>query len=374
MIKRLGLAARNVFIALTSLYGLSVSVCLLLRVVSGESIGLVGLFISFVHVLIVPSLVLLPLFMATRHRWIALLLIVPFILTIVIYAPRLMSRAATAPIDGPRLSILSYNINGRNLEVDHVLTVIQQWNADLVAIQELSPWMAEAFAARLQDLYPYQALHPQEGFAGQGILSRYPITADDYWQINLGHQRVQLEVDGTDITFYNTHPLHPLRGLRYDGESRTEEVMDILKRAAAESGPLLIVGDFNLTEFTEDYARITRQYSDAFSQVGQGLGFTFPNYNNAFGLPFLPPLARIDYVFHNAYFQADEAQVGNDAAGSDHFPLFVGLAQTNDLDPVIGRGRVPYRLNNTTASITPLRTLNQPVKSAVREARISRWI
>lgn len=325
-IKTLGRAAFNVLIALTGAYGLSVSGFLLLRAILGESGGLIGLFTSFLHVLILAAIILLPFILVTLYRWIALLLIAPFILAIVTYAPRFLPREADAPASTPQLKLLTFNIYGGNLRVDEVLNVIQQSNADVVAIQELSTWMAEAFARQLEGLYPYQALHPQEDLSGQGVLSRYPIMNDDYWQINLGHQRVQIDYDGTLITFFNTHPIHPLRGTRYDGDSRTEEVADILNRASVESVPLLLVGDFNLTEFTEDYARITGLYADTFGTVGRGFGFTFPNFRNISGLNFFLPLARIDYIFHSSHFQAVEAHVGTHAAGSDHFPLFSTLA------------------------------------------------
>lgn len=324
--KTLRSAALNLLVALIEVYGLIVSGMLLLRALVGESVGLVGLFTSFLHVLILPSLILLPLIIALRFRWTAMLLVAPVILTFVTYAPYFVPRAANVSAATTQVQLLSFNINGRNRRIDDVLKVIEQSKADMVAIQELSPWMAEAFAMQLQDVYPHQALHPRDDLSGQGILSRYPITQDEYWQINLGHQRVQIDYPGTTITLFNTHPIHPLRGTRYDGDSRAEEVTDILNRAAGESGRLLIIGDFNMTEFTEDYARIVRRYTDTYREVGWGLGFTFPHFGNAFGLVFMPPLARIDYVFHSRDFQAIEAHVGMDAAGSDHFPLFASLA------------------------------------------------
>jgi endonuclease/exonuclease/phosphatase (EEP) superfamily protein YafD len=158
------------------------------------------------------------------------------------------------------------------------------------------------------------------------VLSRYPITADEFWLINLGHQRVELDFGGQALAFYNVHPVHPLRGIRFDGESRAEEVTETLRRATSERIPTLIVGDFNLTDQSADYARITALYGDAYRAVGWGPGFTFPEWRaTRLGIP-LPPLARIDYVFHDVSFTPLEARVWSSSGGSDHRGLLVRLA------------------------------------------------
>ena len=72
----------------------------------------------------------------------------------------------------------------------------------------------------------------------------------------------------------------------------------------------------------------------AYRAAGWGLGFTFPaeipyfgggSYAPAF-FELIPPLVRLDYVFHNETFTTLSAQVGADSGGSDHLPLVVELA------------------------------------------------
>ena len=84
---------------------------------------------------------------------------------------------------------------------------------------------------------------------------------------------------------------------------------------------VLIAGDFNITDQSADYQRITVVYDDSYKQVGYGMGTTFPAH-----IPFLPSLLRIDYVFHSEDFTPLQADVLYSSGGSDHRPLVVELA------------------------------------------------
>lgn len=316
----------SLFIAFSGAYGISISGFLLLRLLLGERVGFIGLLNSFAHLLIIPAVALLPLSLALRRWLLALALALPALNALAAYGPLFLPRATAAPPQPRALSVLSYNVNTGNFNSDLIVTIIRVAAADVVAIQELNPAQAAAFRAQLSDLYPHQALHPRDDFAGQGVLSRYPIRADAFWLINLGHQRVELDFDGQPLAFYNVHPVHPLRGLRFDGAARAEEVTETLRRAAGERIPTLIAGDFNLTDQSADYARITALYGDTYRAAGWGPGFTFPQWRFArLGMP-LPPLARIDYVFHDAHFIPLEARVWPSSGGSDHRPLLARLA------------------------------------------------
>jgi endonuclease/exonuclease/phosphatase (EEP) superfamily protein YafD len=114
----------------------------------------------------------------------------------------------------------------------------------VVALQELSQPMADHLAAALAAEYPYQAAHTRanEPVPGQGVLSRYPIVDDEYWRVHLATQRVTLDVDGQTVVFYNAHPIMPLSRGGFD--RRAEEMTDLLARAADETGPMLLAGDF----------------------------------------------------------------------------------------------------------------------------------
>ncbi|MCA0458409.1 MAG: endonuclease/exonuclease/phosphatase family protein [Chloroflexi bacterium] len=317
----------NVYIALVGAYGLNTTAYLLLRAAIGERWNAIGLFNSYFHLLLLPAVILLPLSLILRRRWLVLELAAPFLFFVSTYGAQFLPRSVNVPADAPQLSVLSFNALGHNYEVDEVIKTIREANPDIVALQELTYWMAEGMETQLKGEYPYQALHPQNEFTGQGILSRYPITSEEYWQINLGHQQAEIDWNGQPLAFFNVHPAHPLRGFHFAGEERTEEITEILRRATVSTNPVLIAGDFNMTNLSDDYHRVTDLFNDSYTEVGWGMGFTFPNFRVMGGRTrFFPPLARIDYIFHDKHFQPTEARVVTNAAGSDHFPNFATFA------------------------------------------------
>ncbi len=103
----------------------------------------------------------------------------------------------------------------------------------------------------------------------------------------------------------------------------------VLTRAERDTGPILIAGDFNMSDQSSDYQRIAKDYKDAYHERGWGLGFTFPDFAYASALPanlplmslLIRPIARLDYVFHNADLQVLSARVIANSGGSDHRPV-----------------------------------------------------
>ena len=95
---------------------------------------------------------------------------------------------------------------------------------------------------------------------------------------------------------------------------------DILTRVDQIEGPLVVLGDFNLTDQQSLYPALTRRLRDAHRDSGWGLGFTFTRFPSI-GLP----MWRIDYVFHSTHLVAVRTTVGN-YGGSDHRPVIADLA------------------------------------------------
>jgi len=65
------------------------------------------------------------------------------------------------------------------------------------------------------------------------------------------------------------------------------------------------------------YGRFAAQLGDAFQQVGRGLGHTWPVLSASGQALHLPPLLRIDYVWHSAALRPIQASTGP-SLGSDH--------------------------------------------------------
>ncbi len=316
------------FRTLVDSYGLSVSGFLVLRVVIGETFIWIAFFNTFAHLLWLPALFLLPMFLLLRQWRTVMLLGLPVVAFIITYGGQFVPRTVTPLENAKTFSLLSYNLLASGAPPEQRLAIIRDMNADIVALQEVSVDVANAIQRDLADLYPHMALHPvaTQGTAGQGILSRYSILEDEFWRydwlyVPLGHQRVVIDMDSTPITLYNLHPTHPGMAAPdtfFDPRQRSREIGELLTRIHNESGAIMLVGDFNMPDLSDDYARITQHFGDAYRAVGWGMGWTFRSR-----LPL--PLLRLDYVFYSPHFQPISAAVG-DNGGSDHAALWVEMA------------------------------------------------
>lgn len=324
--------ALNVFRALLNAYGFSVTAFLLLRLLIGESWHVIAFFNTFAHVLWIPALIALPLALLTRSWVGALLTIAPVLAFIVAFGARFLPQdAPMLPVD---FRVLSYNLLGDGRSYEASIALIKEANADIVVLQEFNVDAEPLVIASLIDLYPYQKLHAQRNSTtqGQAILSKTPILQDEYWQyrdlgVFLGHQRAVITIKGKRLVLYNVHPTHPgMGGNFFDPSVRSIEIARLMAKISQETLPVLLMGDFNMPELSDDYALITQTLQDSYASVGRGMGWTFPHVRgNAFVFPFL----RLDYVFHDASFAPLEAHVWRTSGGSDHFPLFVSFAWHN---------------------------------------------
>jgi endonuclease/exonuclease/phosphatase (EEP) superfamily protein YafD len=228
------------------------------------------------------------------------------------------------PPAGSPLVVYTHNLHVLTDHLDAAEAEIRASGADVVALQELSEPAADALAAALRDLYPYAALYPdRQTTRGAGILSKWPLNGVETWVTSMVQMRATVAWPGGDVAFYNLHPPPPRWFLRpFDASDRTFALDEALHRASAESLPVIMAGDFNLTDQTSDYRAITGAgFQDSFRESGWGLGLTFADFRYlAAPLALAPPFIRIDYVFADESFTPLSATVGA-AAGSDHYAV-----------------------------------------------------
>jgi vancomycin resistance protein VanJ len=299
--------------ALTGAYALSVIGSLLLHHIGDEAAPIVAFTNAILHITTLPALVLWPLCLISRRWGLVLLLTLPAAAWISWFGGRLLPvDVPPPPPSAPQIRVLTYNLFFDNDQLDDALALIVNADADLVLLQEYTHPTFDALDPHLD--YPYQATDPG-GIQGIGLYSRYPIIESMTWEDVLAHQRVELEVAGQPVVVYNVHPPSPFIP---DGfVVRNAVIARIMERVQAESLPVILAGDFNLTDLGQQYDDLTRDLTDAFVAAGRGLGNTY----------FLRgiPMARIDYVFASAAFQPVAAAVQG-RAGSDHAALLATLA------------------------------------------------
>ncbi len=276
-----------------------------------------------------PLLVLLPGAMLRRSRLLVTLAAAPTALFLITYGQLYMPRLPVRVV-GPTFTAMTYNVLYRNEDADQVATAIEAHAPDFFGLRELEPPMAQALERRFGDRYPDHRIEPSCGF-----WSRYPILQYEAFRLGGGEggwaQHVVLDIDGTPVTVLSVHPRSPpLQGFHplglplgvptgFANEGRDADVRGLLARLEQIDGPLVVIGDFNLSDQHALYAELTRHLRDAHRESGWGMGFTFTRFPRL-GLP----TWRIDYVFHSPDLVALSTAVGN-YGGSDHRPVIARL-------------------------------------------------
>jgi vancomycin resistance protein VanJ len=316
-------ALRRVVLALLDGYGLITAVILMPQIVVGEQSHLIGFVDSFAQLYWLPALLLLPLALILRSRRTVLLILPAALAWMITFGDHFIPKPSLDPLpDQTVLTVMTYNMLDNGRDPADVVAQIAEIDPDIVVVQELTPQRVDAFDVAFATVYPYRAFHVHTGFSrGLGVMSKYPITADRFWHYafmpaSLGHQRVQIDVEGQTLTLYNMHPIHPgLVGEFFNPEPRGWEIEAIIKDAQAESAPFMMAGDFNLPELSLDYQRITRAgFVDAYRRRGWGLGHTFTRGG---AVPFL----RLDYMFLGPGVDVSTIRVWPTGGGSDHRPV-----------------------------------------------------
>lgn len=244
------------------------------------------------------------------------------------------SRAASG---SARLRVLTCNVEGAAIRPELLAIAIDDAQADVVALQE--------FARGTPLLWP-PGWHVIERH--QFVLaSRFPIVERESiarpqhrWLLSGVPCTLQLP-QGT-VQLFNMHLESPRAGIEavisrrvgVDLE-RVEELRRVIERRALESrraaeqvaaqaGPKIILGDFNMPADSTIFRNDWSAYTNAFSQVGWGFGFTKVSEKRGWSYG-----ARIDHILVDSHWRVLNAWVGRDV-GSDHFPL---VAELEWLDP-----------------------------------------
>jgi vancomycin resistance protein VanJ len=335
---------RHGLIFLVNIYLVGLAGYLLLRLIFGDQFWWLALLNNFVPFYFLPLFLLLPLVLILRAKRTTAFTLIFSVIGLAWFGPRFLPKIQAAP-EGETLRLVTFNVWGNNPQLSQVETWIRGTNADVILLQEVPDKYRSSGIDELHDLYPHQFI--RGGAWGNMILSRHPIlSADNLDMENDGtetQQRFTIQISNRIIAIYNVHFLMPLGEqprfippidhfaarmvAAYDDTARNKQIRELLKFLANEQYPVVIGGDFNMSDQSMIYREIATHLNDSFSEQGNSLGGSWP-LSVANELPsFLPPLIRIDYIWHSDEFQAVRAEQGP-RLGSDHIPLVADLVLT----------------------------------------------
>jgi len=281
-----------------------------------------------------PLLVAVPLALLLRARWLTLIGVVALVVGLLHFGPLYLPKQ-TPTAQGVVIKVMTFNIWYENNQTDVIEKYIVSINPDLVLIQEITNQYANEGIKALQTAYPYQV---HESFrTGDLILSKFPIVEQGDFALGrdmaFDHQRVVIDVSGQKIAVYNIHLPYPLLGTSrihtrfwylnaasgWNDKPRNQQAAELLDKLDGEQLRYIVGGDFNSSSQSATYDMLAAVMRDSWREAGWGLGATWPNARVA-GLPsFMPPVIKIDYLWHSYGIATLEAHVGPPLT-SDHLP------------------------------------------------------
>lgn len=246
--------------------------------------------------------------------------------------------AQAQPDGSETLTVMSYNVLGRQYNPSPTIDTIRAENADVVLLQELNYELAVSIQQHLSDFYPYQMLDPKSDVHGMGMLSKYPLrpTGIDLPLSWVGKPQVlELNWDGRWVTLVNFHMsptrLDKIDQISEDNHSRQAQAQ-VLVDLSRQTGSMIAGGDANSTPLNDAYRILTTGFSDSWKEVGFGLGHTFPGSDHPEGSRpgiagiYVPKwLARIDYVLYTPDWQAVSVRTARFDGLSDHRGVVAAL-------------------------------------------------
>lgn len=312
-----------------SLYPWSLVVLTAIHLVAPARNGPLALTEVFAPHLFLAVVLLVPLSALATSRALRIGVAVAFSLALARFGPDVLSFPAAAPsADETVVTLLSWNLEAGEAGAADLLDVLRTTDADVVALQELTPEHAAALEADadVRARFPSRALEPEAGVAGIGVLSRWTIVRSVATTEPVSIRAVLDIGGGGELVVINAHPYPPgyrigpivPLPLRYGANTRDAEIRRIREAIDADLAAgqrLVVIGDFNLTDREPAYGDLVGGLWDAHREVGFGPGATWrPGV-----VDFLPfGVLRIDHVFGGP--RTRPLTIGEDCAPrhSDH--------------------------------------------------------
>lgn len=217
--------------------------------------------------------------------------------------------------DRPAASVTlsQWNVMSRNDLVIHWIE--KHPEVDIVVLNEVKPWMKDELKEGLPD-YPYKVV-PQGWSPDTMIFSRLPLTHAIIAPIE-GSPRFLLsaeaEKDGKRFVIMALHTSSPRKPSRYD--RRTKEFAAVAKAVRAQTLPVVVVGDLNITAYSPDFAGFMQESGLALTKMPMALPVTWPSF-----LPVPGIGISIDHVLVSKGIKVFGREASYLVCCSDHTPV-----------------------------------------------------
>jgi len=221
------------------------------------------------------------------------------------------------PDDDRTISLLSSNVLTPNRRSDALLTLVRQYQPDLLLTLESDAWWQNALIS-LEDDYPYRVAIPLANLYGMHLYSRLPLENTEVLyrvQDDIPSIRSQVRLrSGEKIRIYCLHPTPPSPTESETSKPRDAELLLVGKQIRELDETALVFGDLNDVAWSYS-TRLFKKVSELLdARIGRGMFNTFHAHHRFLRWP-------LDHIFQSAEFQIKHMAKLPDI-GSDHFPIY----------------------------------------------------
>jgi vancomycin resistance protein VanJ len=266
-----------------------------------------------------------------RRRW-ARLMALLLLVFMTRYWPLVLPRSpqAYAQAGADSLRVMTFNVNFSNRNAPGIAELIALEQPDIIAFQEMTEDLSAALWPKIEADYPYYLVDDSWDLQ-MAIASRYPLATLPKHPNAIRAQHGLVKTPAGEVALWNIHPNPAITG---GWESQRRLLALVAEDIAGEDRPVIVLGDFNATDQSENYQLIANHLTDAQWAAGQGFSFTFPDLSRAItpeqpwyirALLNMRPLVRIDHIFVSQHFTPRSTRVLPEAYGSDHRPVAAEL-------------------------------------------------
>jgi endonuclease/exonuclease/phosphatase (EEP) superfamily protein YafD len=264
-----------------------------------------------------------------KHHWIlavANLAIVLFHLTLLtpdfIRDRRFAAVATSATMDAPAaqtVRIFFANVRANNTEYTALLKELQDADPDVIVLVEFTPnWHNAYLHSPFFAAYPYGSGMKNMAMGTANVFSRLPVKSETQnWFGGRGLQTFEFLIGSETLHIIGLHAPRPQSTRDDDYEGFWQRTIPMIQ---GETGPLVVIGDFNATQYSAVYGQLTaNRLRSAHQDRGRGYATTWPN-----GQFWLPSLIRIDQALLSPDVECLGIRQG-EGRGSDHKSLILDV-------------------------------------------------
>lgn len=230
--------------------------------------------------------------------------------------PNMHARAKEHSKEGTR--ILFANIYYKSLDMDAVKNLIKKNNPDVIVFAEVNEKHYGLLVTEIGKVYPYHGFKDGLGAYDISYFSKNNPEAEAiYFTEDNPSWWLTYQQNGKKMNILGIHPHSP--SSQKTSRERNAHLDAALSYAAESKNPTVVVGDFNISQFSKVFQDLLEENKLIDTQLEFGLQ---PSWHAQ-----VPSLFRIpiDQVIVNDKVKVIDRYVG-EYTGSDHFPVIISVS------------------------------------------------